>query len=191
MQWGIGLDWYLMMEDPWRVVMSTDHPNGASFRAYPQIVRLLMDRTYRQDMLKTCHPAVRERCNFPDIDREYTLGEIAIITRAGPARILGLKHKGHLGAGADADVTIYTPHENKEIMFEMPRYVIKGGEIVIEDTDLRHAPDGRTLHVAPSYDHDRETDIGEWFEKYYSIRFRNYPVTADYLHDPVEVSCDE
>ncbi len=189
MQWGIGLDWYLMVKDPWRVVMSTDHPNGASFRAYPQIVRLLMDRTYRQDMLKTCHPAVRERCNFPDIDREYTLGEIAIITRAGPARILGLKNKGHLGAGADADITIYTPHENKETMFELPRYVIKGGAIVVEDTELRGTPIGRTLHVAPGYDHDRETDIAEWFEKYYSIRFRNYPVSAEYMHDPFEVSC--
>ncbi len=189
LQWGIGLDWYLMVKDPWRVVMSTDHPNGASFRAYPQIVRLLMDRTYRQDMLKTCHPAVRERCNFPDIDREYTLNEIAIITRAGPARILGLKHKGHLGAGADADITIYEPHKNKETMFELPRYVIKSGDIVIEDTDLRSTPPGRTLHVAPSYDQEREVDIAEWFEKYYSIRFRNYPVSADYMHDPLEIAC--
>ena len=37
--------------------MSTDHPNGGSFLAYPQIIRLLMDRTYRQDVLKTRPPA--------------------------------------------------------------------------------------------------------------------------------------
>ena len=47
LQWAIGLEWYLLVEDPWRVVMSTDHPNGGSFLAYPQIIRLLMDRTYR------------------------------------------------------------------------------------------------------------------------------------------------
>ena len=58
LQWAIGLEWYLLVQDPWRVVMSTDHPNGGSFLAYPQIIRLLMDRTYRQDMLKTVHPAV-------------------------------------------------------------------------------------------------------------------------------------
>ncbi len=52
-QWAIGLEWYLMVNDPWRVVMSTDHPNGGSFLAYPQIIRLLMDRTYRRDVLKT------------------------------------------------------------------------------------------------------------------------------------------
>ena len=60
LQWAIGLEWYLLVEDPWRVVMSTDHPNGGSFLAYPQIVRFLMDRTYRSDVLKTCHPLVRQ-----------------------------------------------------------------------------------------------------------------------------------
>ena len=30
-QWAIGLEWYLMVQDPWRVVMSTDHPNGGLF----------------------------------------------------------------------------------------------------------------------------------------------------------------
>ena len=63
-QWAIGLEWYLMVQDPWRVVMSTDHPNGGSFLAYPQIIRLLMDRTYRQDMLKTV-PAQGPRAKRP------------------------------------------------------------------------------------------------------------------------------
>jgi formylmethanofuran dehydrogenase subunit A len=189
LQWGIGLDWYLLMKDPWRVVMSTDHPNGASFMAYPQIVRLLMDSAYRQEMLNLCHPAVRERCHFPGINREYTLGEIAIITRAGPARILGLKNKGHLGVGADADITIYTPNDNKQTMFEMPRMVIQRGEIVIEDTELRSTPAGHTLHVFPGYDVAREAEIAEWFEKYYTVQFRNYPVSDDYLREPEAVAC--
>ena len=109
-QWAIGLEWYLLVEDPWRVVMSTDHPNGGSFLAYPQIIRLLMDRTYRQDVLKTAAAqGPRAERSWPTWTAQYTLSEIAIITRAGPARILGLEHKGHLGPGADADVTIYTP----------------------------------------------------------------------------------
>jgi formylmethanofuran dehydrogenase subunit A len=164
-------------------VMSTDHPNGGSFLAYPQIIRLLMDRTYRQDVLKKCSPKIVERSTLADLDREYTLGEIAIITRAGPARILGLTNKGHLGPGADADVTIYTPHENKETMFELPRMVIKSGRVIVEQGEIRDPLIGKTLHVAPGYDHDVESDIQEWFEKYYSIRWRNYPVDDSYLHD--------
>jgi formylmethanofuran dehydrogenase subunit A len=189
LQWAIGLEWYLLVQDPWRVVMSTDHPNGGSFLAYPQIIRMLMDRTYRQDILKTVHPQVRERSSLVDLDREYTLNEIAIITRAGPAKILGLKNKGHLGPGADADITIYTPHENKETMFELPRYVIKSGRILVEEGEIREDHLGKTLHVAPSYDPALETDIAQWFEQYYSIRFRNYPVGAEYLHEAEKIEC--
>lgn len=181
LQWAIGLEWYLLVDDPWRLAMSTDHPNGGSFLAYPQIVRLLMDRTYRQDVLKTVHPAVRERSQLADLDREYSLGEICIITRAAPARILGLQNKGHLGAGADADITIYTPDDNQQTMFELPRYVIKAGEILVEQGEIRETRFGKTLHVAPDYDPGIEPDIAEWFERYYSVRFRNYPVSLDYL----------
>jgi formylmethanofuran dehydrogenase subunit A len=183
LQWAIGLEWYLLVEDPWRVVMSTDHPNGASFLAYPQIIRLLMDRTYRQDALKKCPPTIAERCSLGDLDREYTLNEIAIITRAGPAKILGLKNKGHLGIGAEADITIYTPRENQEEMFETPRVVIKSGRVMIENGEIRDPLVGRTLYVAPGYDREVEVDIRDWFERYYSIQWRNYPVEDNYLHD--------
>jgi hypothetical protein len=92
--------------------------------------------------LKTVNPAVRERSTLAELDREYSLYEICIITRAGPARILGLKHKGHLGAGADADITIYTPDDNKEKMFEMPRYVIKAGQVIAK---IERSFDGEAL----------------------------------------------
>jgi len=190
LQWAIGLEWYLLVQDPWRVVMSTDHPNGGSFLAYPQIIRLLMDRTWRRDVIRTVNPHVLDRSTLGDLDREYTLNEICIITRAGPARILGLKHKGHLGPGADADITIYTPHENKQTMFELPRHVIKDGQIIVEQGEVRDPVQGKTLHVAPDYDPGVEADIADWFEKYYSIRFRNYPVSEEYLPQSEVVACE-
>src|SRR4029077_520590 len=89
LQWAIGLEWYLLVEDPWRVAMSTDHPNGASFLAYPQIIALLMDRSRREEALARLPARVRERTVLDQLHREYTLAEIAIITRAAPARMLG------------------------------------------------------------------------------------------------------
>jgi formylmethanofuran dehydrogenase subunit A len=190
LQWAIGLEWYLLVNDPWRVAMSTDHPNGGSFLAYPQIVQLLMDRTYRQEVLKRVHPRALQRCTLKDLDREYSLYEIAIITRAGPARLLGLKHKGHLGAGADGDVTVYTPGADKRAMFELPRYVLKAGEVVVEQGEVRKNLYGKTLHVAPAYDEGRVPDIRKWFEAYYTIQFANYPVDESYLfHGGVAVEC--
>jgi formylmethanofuran dehydrogenase subunit A len=181
LQWAIGLEWYLLVNDPWRVAMSTDHPNGGAFLAYPQIVQLLMDRTYRQEILKRVHPRVLERSTLRDLNREYSLYEIAIITRASPARMLGLTQKGHLGVGADADITIYTPSVDKRAMFELPRYVIKSGEIVVEKGEVRKDILGTTQHVAPSYDEERLPDIQQWFEKYYTIQFANYEVDAHHL----------
>jgi len=190
LQWAIGLEWYLLVNDPWRIAMSTDHPNGGSFLAYPQIVQLLMDRTYRQEILKRVHPRVLQRCTLKDLDREYSLYEIAIITRAAPARILGLPHKGHLGIGADADVAIYTPGPDKRAMFELPRYVIKGGEIVVEKGEIRADLYGKTLNVQPAYDAGVIPDVKKWFEAYYTIQFANYPVDESYLaHGSSVVPC--
>jgi len=190
-QWAIGLEWYLLVRDPWRIALSTDHPNGASFVAYPQVIRLLMDREYRREALKKVNPKAIARTVLPDLDREYTLSEIAIITRAAPARILGLKNKGHLGIGADADVTIYNKSDNKEEMFATPRYVIKEGAVLVEDGEIRRETYGKTVFVAPGYDRDIEKDIRSYFNKYYTIEFENYPVRLEhYLPRHQEIALD-
>jgi formylmethanofuran dehydrogenase subunit A len=187
-QWAIGLEWFMLLCDPWRIALSTDHPNGASFVAYPRIIRLLMDREYRREALKRVHPKAIAKTTLPDQDREYSLFEIAIITRAAPARMLGLKHKGHLGIGADADLTIYDKNEDKEKMFACPRYVIKEGELLVEDGHIRRETFGRTMFVSPEYDPAVEKDIREFFERYYTIEFENYPVQMEhYLPRPYEV----
>ncbi len=189
LQWAIGLEWYLLVEDPWRVAMSTDHPNGGSFLAYPEIIALLMDRTRREEVLKRVPPQVLDNCVLKDLSREYTLNEIAIITRAAPARMLGLVNKGHLGVGADADVTIYTPNADYQKMFELPRFVIHQGRIVVEQGEIRENVNGKLLHVAPAFDEGAVGDIQKWFEEFYTIQFANYPVDESYLHEHEIVSC--
>src|SRR5213083_2324971 len=117
LQWAVGLELFLLADDPWRVVLSTDHPNGGTFLSYPELIRLLMDRGYRDDRLKAVNQKLLVGSALLDgLPREYTLGEIAIVTRAGPARLLGLKTKGHLGPGADADVTIYASDPDRAKM---------------------------------------------------------------------------
>ncbi len=183
LQWGIGLELFLLSEDPWRIVLSTDHPNGGSFMNYPRLIKLLMDSGFRrQEIARVNQRAMRNTMLLDDLDREYTLNEIAIITRAGPARALGLDHKGHLGTGADADITIYDDLADKEEMFSSPRYVLKDGELIIEDHEIRRDYEGRLLHVAPEFDPAIEQQIKPFFDAYYSIEFSNYAVPDDYLH---------
>jgi len=39
LQWAIGLELFLLVNDPWRVVLTTDHPNGGPFTSYPHLIR--------------------------------------------------------------------------------------------------------------------------------------------------------
>lgn len=183
LQWAIGLEIFLLSKDPWRVVLSTDHPNGGSFMSYPKLIKLLMDKSFRDDEMKRVNQKAMAKTFLGELDREYTLSEIAIITRAGPAKCLGLKNKGHLGVGADADITIYDEQEDKELMFNAPRYVIKSGHAVIADYEFTTDFYGKTLHSTQEYDPVIEDIIRPFFDDYYSIRFDNYAVSDAYLHD--------
>ncbi len=177
LQWAVGLELFLLSRDPWRVVLSTDHPNGGSFLSYPALIQLLMDRTVRDDRLKQVNQRFLAGSALIDgLEREYTLNEIAIITRAGPARLLGLGQKGHLGVGADADVTIYSREADIARMFATPRYVVKGGSVIVEEGQLRRAPRGRRLRLEPGYDDAITRDLRKHFEAYSSVSFDNYPV---------------
>jgi formylmethanofuran dehydrogenase subunit A len=179
LQWVVGLELFLLSTDPWRMVLSTDHPNGGSFMSYPELIRLLMDRAYRDERLAAVNHKMLAGSALADgLAREYTLNEIAIITRAGPARQLGLTRKGQLGVGADADITIYGRDADYAKMFSTPRYVLKAGTLVVEEGQLRRAPAGRRLWVQPGYDQTLMRDLGKYFDAYSSVQLANYPVTG-------------
>src|SRR4029077_5990822 len=78
LQWAVGLELFLLARDPWQVVLSTDHPHGGSFLAYPELVPLLMERTYRDERLKRVNQKLLGGSALLDgLTREYSLSEIA------------------------------------------------------------------------------------------------------------------
>jgi formylmethanofuran dehydrogenase subunit A len=188
-QWAVGLELLLLIDDPWRVYLTTDHPNGAAFWRYPEIIQLLMDAQYRKEQIARLAPKALERIVLPELNREYTLYEIAIITSAGPARALGLSQKGHLGVGADADVAIYNDGKDIARMFAYPRYVLKGGEVVIEEGEIRKTVEGKGILVRPTYDQTIETYIRPLFQQYYTMSFDNYPVEMERIEHPDVRAC--
>jgi len=188
LQWGIGLELFLLGKDPWQVMLSTDHPNGGSFLSYPKLIRLLMDRAFREDQMGRANQrAIRRTALFDGLDREYSLNEIAIITRAAPARRLGLRDKGHLGVGADADVTVYHDRADREEMFATPRYVIKGGEVVVEEGELRRVDDGVLLSSHAGFDSEVSGVLEPLFGDRYTVAFQHYPVRDPALREPARV----
>lgn len=179
LQWAIGLEIFLLVEDPWRIFLTTDHPNGGPFTSYPHLIRLLMDKSYRNDMLRRINPTAASMSNLAGIDREYSLDEIAIMTRAAPARSLGLQDRGHLGAGAAADIAVYQPQRNVERMFAKPEYVFKDGQLVAQRGRLVAAPNGGTHVVKPEYDRSTERALRRYFGRYQTVRMENFKISDD------------
>jgi formylmethanofuran dehydrogenase subunit A len=148
-----------------------------------------MNADFRKEQLKKLTPKALKRIVLPELDREYTLYEIAIITSAGPARALGLPQKGHLGVGADADIAVFNNSENVAQMFAYPRYVLKGGEVVIEEGEIRNVVQGKGLLVRPTYDEKVEAFIRPLFQQYYTMSFDNYPVEMERIDHPEVRQC--
>jgi formylmethanofuran dehydrogenase subunit A len=186
MQWVIGLETFLLFDDPWRIFLTTDHPNGAPFFFYPHLIRLLMDKSFRDDMLQKINPDAQAQSSLlKSLTREYTLDEIAILTRAGPARSLGLKDLGHLGVGARADITVYRDDPDQEAMFAAPEYVFKNGEVVVKNGKVVKVVQGATHVVRPDYDKSIERPLNDYFDSYLTVRMENFKLTDDEI-----VRCD-
>lgn len=185
LQWAIGLEIFLMVNDPWKIFLTTDHPNGAPFTSYPHLIRLLMDRSFRDDMLSAINQDAAAMSHLSSLDREYSLYEIAIMTRAAPARILGLADKGRLGAGADADITVYVAHEDKQRMFEKPAMVFKDGELIVKDGKVIKLVASRTHVVRPEYDRSIEQDLKRYFDDFRTMKLANFKISDDEMADDI------
>jgi formylmethanofuran dehydrogenase subunit A len=200
-QWAMGLELLLLINDPWKTIMTTDHPNGGVFTQYPQVITWLMSKKARDDTAKECHKWAYDKSSLGGVDREMSLYEIAILTRANSARTIGMScRKGHLGAGADGDVTVYDLDPTKLNVndpaglvraFALPEYTVKDGEIIASRGEILAVPQGRRFYCQPQVDEELEkemlADVKEWF-KYYTIGFANYPVPEKYLKNPVPIA---
>jgi formylmethanofuran dehydrogenase subunit A len=173
-QWAAGLELFLLIEDPTRVFFTTDHPNGAPYTAYPEIIALLMDRDLRAEWIARLPPEAIAMTTLPSIKREYSLSEIAIMTRSSPARLLGLSDRGRLDPGARADIAVYREQADKAAMFRAAALVFKDGHLVVRDGQVLHYRTGRALIV------DRRADaaIDQRMQRYYEER---YGVSADFM----------
>jgi formylmethanofuran dehydrogenase subunit A len=183
LQWAIGLEIFLSVEDPWRIFLTTDHPNGAPFTSYPHLIRLLMDKTFRNEAFAKLNLDAQSMSNLKSLNREYSLYEIAIMTRAGASKLIGLNDRGHLGVGANADITVYTDQENREAMFAKPDYVFKNGELVVKNGTVVKVVWGATHTAKPAFDIGVEKDLKDYFDRYQTIGLDNFKISDAEIFD--------
>jgi formylmethanofuran dehydrogenase subunit A len=203
-QWSIGLELALMIKNPWKVFMTTDHPNAGPFTAYPKILAWLASKKARMATFKRLHKKAQKKSLLPSISRELSLYDIAIITRAGQAKSLGLKEKGHLGVGADGDVAVFNLNPKKVDIankyktfrraFSNAAYTIKSGKVLVKDGEILQQSEGKTiwLDMQTSKEIEINEEIKKKFREYWTVEYENYPVSDHYVKNssPVTIKAD-
>jgi formylmethanofuran dehydrogenase subunit A len=192
-QWAAGLELFLLINDPMRVFFSTDHPNGAPYTTYPDLFALIMSHDLRKKWLDDLPKEAVEMTTLPSISREYSFSDIATMTRVAPAKILGLKDRGHLAAGALADIAVYHDDPDRAAMFRFAHLVFKDGDLVVRDGRVTHYRYGKAMKVAPSYDRAIDNRIKTYYDDLYGISADMFKVPASALgrENPFgEVACD-
>ena len=191
-QWTVGLELFLLIDDPWRVFFTTDHPNGAPFTVYPALFELLMSRDARNEMASGLSETAMALSTLASIDREYTFEEIAIMTRAAPAKLLGLKDRGHLGEGAIADVAVYRKDKKIAKMLGAAALVFKNGDLVVTDGEISQYRWGRALRLNPPPDKAMVKRLEDYHQQRYglSLDWFTFPDAAIAREQPFgELSC--
>lgn len=193
LQWAVGLELFLLITDPWRVFFTTDHPNGAPFTAYPELFELLMSAEARDAKATELNAGALELTTLASVRREYTFEEIAIMTRAAPAKLLGLKDRGHLAAGAIADIAVYRRGKDIAKMFREAALVFKNGELVVKNGKVTKYRWGKALRLNPPADKAMVKRMRDYHDERYglSLEWFTFADTAIAREEPfAEVSCN-
>jgi formylmethanofuran dehydrogenase subunit A len=183
-QFAAGLELFLLITDPWRVFFTTDHPNGAPFTAYPDLFALLMNRDLRANWIAALPEPAMQVTTLPALTREYTWPDIATMTRAAPARLLGLADRGHLGAGARADIAVYRPQADTAQMFRAAELVFKDGVLISHQGQVTGTVFGRVLTVRPGFDAAIDRRLAGFYDEIYGVKHTAFDVPPEAIPRP-------
>jgi len=191
-QWAAGLELFLLIDNPEQVYFTTDHPNGGPFTAYPELFALLMSADLRAQAMSRLPAEALEQSTLPSLTREYTLYEIAQMSRSGAARLFGFADRGQLAPGAVADIAVYRPGKDIAGMFRRAAFVFKDGELVVRDGEVKRFTRGRTLKIRPRHDQNIIRRLDAYYEELYGLprTIFDLPDAALPNHDAfAEVAC--
>ena len=192
LQWAAGLELFLLINNPAQVFFTTDHPNGAPYTTYPEVFALLMSRDLRAEWIASLPKEAMAMTSLPALRREYSLNEIAMMTRAAPAKLLGLKDRGALGPGMAADIAVYDDLADRAAMFRAARLVFKDGALAVKDGDVLGLTYGRAHRLAPRFDTNIEARLDRYYDDLYGLprALFSVPEAAIFRDHPfAEVAC--
>jgi len=139
--WANALDLALNVKNKWQLQFSINYPNYADINDVPEIATYLMSSKARKEFMQNLNKEFLKKNNLTNMDQVLTFKDYVIITRASPAKSLGLGEiKGNLGINSDADINILDidinemdiskNYEQLKNSLSNIEYVIKSGKIV-------------------------------------------------------------
>ena len=140
-----------------------------------------MDLDFRNSEIDKININAKEIGNIKSIKRTYNLYEIVIMTRAAPARILGLKDRGSLKPGSVADISVYDPNKSIDDMFRAAEYVFKNGNEIVKKGKVLHHMKTSTKCLNLKYDAKIHKKIKSWFNNYYSLNLDEFEVDESFF----------
>jgi len=73
------------------------------------------------------------------------------------------------------DIAVYTPNDNKKVMFDQAALVFKNGRLVVRDSDIVERLSGQAQTICPDYDSSIRC-VQQHFDRFYSLSLKNFRV---------------
>jgi len=193
-QWANSIDLALNIKNKHQVSLSFNFPNYSHVNNLAEIATYLVSDIARKEFMNGINTEFLSKTSLKDNLDVLTFNEFVIITRASPAKSLGLESiKGNLGVGADGDLNILNIDINEldlkkdYIKFKNAlsniEYVIKSGEIVKKNNDIKLNTQGKIFWSNGKAERAVDPLIMKkkraFYEKYYSIFYESLNISID------------
>ena len=192
--WANALDIVLNGKNKHQLSFSLNFPNYANITDIPKIVTWLVSREARVNFMKGMNDLFIKNNPLSSNDKELSFSDLIRLTRANPAKILGLSSiKGNLGPESDADINIIdlnikdinlsTDYKDLELALSNIEYVIKAGKIVKKEDKINMMSNGQIFWSEGQVEKEGNnlilTKKAEFFKKYSSMFYDSYKVSID------------
>ena len=189
-QWATGLELLLLFPDPTRMFLTTDHPNGGPFTAYPQVIEWLMNRPRAMQCCISASGCANRKADCPNGTGVWSRGDFCHDFQ-GPAKALGACSSWAFGCWALlAEIRCYKKQADFRKMFENPDWVMHHGQVIVKDGKIRKYSEGRTLLVRPKWDENRRKSFYAKYSHWISFQPEHYAFGGELqVRDGMEVPC--
>ncbi|MFX1365400.1 MAG: amidohydrolase family protein [Promethearchaeota archaeon] len=192
--WANALDLALNVNHKFQISLSLNFPNYANISDIPEIATWLLSKDARENFMKDMNNDFLKNNPLTTSDKELNFSEFICITRASPAKSLGLANiKGNLGLSADADLNIIDINineidisQNYEAIKKALKnidYVIKAGKIVKKQNSIDLSHKGSIFWSNGKFEVKEKdftmTKKKDFYQKYCSVFYDSFKDSVD------------